>query len=250
MSLTFEDVEACTILRTEAGSSVLGLSTAGADRDELGICIPPPEYVVGLQQFEQYVYRTQPEGVRSGEDDLDLTVYSLRKWCSLALKGNPTILMMLYTPEAACSVLDLAGYRLRDLDWAFASKKAGSAFLGYIQQQRQRLQGERGQMRVKRPELVEAHGFDTKYAAHILRLGFQGVEYLQTGRITVPSPDGMRDYILRVRNGELDQNAVLTRAGELEEEIKDLMDVTDLPAEPDYGAVNNFLVSTHRIQWL
>ena len=36
--------------------------------------------------------RTQPEGVRSGPGDLDLIVYSLRKWMRLALTGNPTVL--------------------------------------------------------------------------------------------------------------------------------------------------------------
>jgi hypothetical protein len=43
------------------------------DRDEMGICVEPPEYL-GLSHFEQYLYRTQPEGHRSGPGDLDLTV--------------------------------------------------------------------------------------------------------------------------------------------------------------------------------
>lgn len=63
-----------------------------------GVCIEPPEYVIGLQRFEQYIYRTQPEGVRSGPGDLDLIVYSLRKWLRLALAGNPTILLPLFVP--------------------------------------------------------------------------------------------------------------------------------------------------------
>src|SRR6476469_11129163 len=54
------------------GSTVHGVTVDAADdRDELGICIEPPEYVVGLRGFEQWVYRTQPEGSRSGPGDVD-----------------------------------------------------------------------------------------------------------------------------------------------------------------------------------
>jgi hypothetical protein len=34
---------------------------------------------------------------------------------------------------------------------------------------------------VNRAELVEQFGYDTKYAIHTLRLGHQGVEFLETG---------------------------------------------------------------------
>jgi len=53
-----------------------------------------------------------------------------------------------------------------------------------LQAQKQRLTGERGQKRIHRPELEEMYGFDTKCAMHMLRLGFQGVELLTTGRLS------------------------------------------------------------------
>ena len=78
------------VLRTTVGSVVHGLSNPGTDdRDELGVSIEPPEYLLGFQRFEHFVYRTQPEGHPSGPGDLDLTVYGLRKFCALALKGSP-----------------------------------------------------------------------------------------------------------------------------------------------------------------
>lgn len=70
-----------TILLGLVCSTVHGVTVDSADdRDEMGICIQPPAYVAGLRVFEQWVYRTQPEGTRSGPGDLDRTVYSLRKW--------------------------------------------------------------------------------------------------------------------------------------------------------------------------
>lgn len=249
--MTARDVaEGSTILRCEAGSSVFGLSLDGtADRDELGVCVEGPEYVVGLRHFEQWVHRTQPDGVRSGPGDLDLTVYGLRKWASLALKGNPSVLLLLYVPRERCSVWTPAAERLQSMAWAFASKRAGNAFLGYMQAQRQRLQGERGQKNVKRPELVDEHGYDTKYAGHILRLGYQGVEFLTTGRISVPTPPDAREVILACRRGESDENAVLTRAGELEAELKEAIDSSPLPDDPDLDAVNRWLVDEYLEAW-
>ena len=78
------------ILRATVGSVVHGLSNPGTDdRDEMGVCVEPPEYLLGFRRFEHFVFRTQPEGEPSGPGDLDLTIYGLRKYCRLALQGQP-----------------------------------------------------------------------------------------------------------------------------------------------------------------
>jgi hypothetical protein len=41
------------ILRGVAGSTVHGLSNPGTDdRDEIGVCVEPPQYIAGLRPFE------------------------------------------------------------------------------------------------------------------------------------------------------------------------------------------------------
>jgi hypothetical protein len=64
----------------------------------------------------------------------------------------------------------------------------GSTIHGNLHGQKERLLGSRGQ-RVNRPELVQAHGYDTRYAMHAARLGYQGLELLETGELTLPMPD-------------------------------------------------------------
>ena len=118
-----------------------------------------------------------------------------------------------------------------------------------MQQQRQRLMGERGQMNVKRPELIERYGFDTKYAGHIIRLGLQGIEYMRTGSFTIPMPAEERDLILAVRTGEVSENDVLTLAGELESDLKGAIDSSGLPDSPDYASVNSFLINAYQRVW-
>lgn len=235
------------ILLSTVGSGAHGLAVPGSDdHDEMGVCIEPPSHVVGLQLFEQDVFRTKPQGVRSEHGDVDRTIYSARKFCRLALGGNPSILTLLYaSPDES----DEYGDSLLELAPAFSARSAGRAFLGYMTQQRQRLLGERGQMNVKRPELTEKYGFDTKYAMHMLRLGFQGVEFLESGRLTLPMPEADRAFVYAVRSGEVELSDVLTRAGELERRVEDLLDTSPLPEKPDYEAVGRWLTATYFDYW-
>lgn len=73
-------------------------------------------------------------------------------------------------------------------------------------------------MRVTRTELIKRHGYDTKFAMHAVRLGFQGVEYLKTGRLTLPMDTG-RDYCMAVRLGEVRLPDVIKTIERLEREI-------------------------------
>src|ERR671915_2557509 len=102
------------ILRGVVGSVVHGLSNPGTDdRDEMGVCVEPREYVVGLRRFDHFVYRTRDEGESSGPGDLDLTVYGVRKYVRLARKGSPPALLLLFVPEHELVVRTEAGHRPR-----------------------------------------------------------------------------------------------------------------------------------------
>jgi predicted nucleotidyltransferase len=79
----------------------------------------------GLYGFEHFVNRTQPEGVRSGPGDLDLVAYSLRKYVRLALKGHPTILLLLFVPDEHVLVRTELGEELQALRPALLSCRAG-----------------------------------------------------------------------------------------------------------------------------
>ena len=73
-------------------------------------------------------------------------------------------------------------------------------------------------MRVTRTELIKRHGYDTKFAMHAVRLGFQGVEYLKTGRLTLPMDEG-REYCMTVRLGQVRLSDVIRTIERLEREI-------------------------------
>lgn len=241
-----------TIIRAVVGSTMHGVNIEDADdRDELGVCIEPSSYVIGFNKFDTYTKRTQPDGVKSGPGDLDLTIHSLRKYIKLALGGNPTVLSLLFVPKEYLIIQTDIGEKLQSLAPKIVSQRAGKAFLGYIQSQRLRLIGELGQKRTNRPELVKAYGYDTKYAYHMLRLGIQGIELLENGCIILPMLPLHREFLINVRHGRYSLEEVLGVSIGYERRLVQLMEEMeiDLRPEPDSEAVNQFLVDAYQIWW-
>lgn len=237
------------ILRVVSGSTVHGLALPSSDDLDLtSIVVEPKEEVIGLGHFEVKVTRDRPSGVRSQPGDTDLVTYSLRHFCRLAMKGNPTILLSLFTPRASILATSRVGEALLALAPAFYSKHAAGAFMGYMRNQLERMQGTRGQKDVNRPELVAQYGFDTKYAMHALRLGLQGSEYLRTGRIVQPiGAFGSGQRLMMVRRGEVPFEECVRWGYDL---LADLERAANIPqTEPDRAAVDAFLIKAYEAVW-
>lgn len=255
------------ILRVQVGSGVHGTAISGQDdRDELGICLEPPEFVTGVARvpngvhgggesvpFEQYERHTawdRPGGIanRSGAGDLDVVVYSARKWARLALAGNPTVLLVLFVPDVDVVHRDAVGADLVANAHRFVSRQAADRFLGYLRAQKAAMTGQ-SPAHTNRPELVAAHGYDTKFAMHALRLGLQGVELLSTGRITLPVPQPHRDHLRAVRHGDITLPEVLADIDNAERALLALRDSPAVPEHPDHAWVNTWLHHAHLDYW-
>ena len=109
------------------------------------------------------------------------------------------------------------------------SKRAGQAFLGYMRQQLERWSGKRGQKNVNRPELVDAYGFDTKYAGHAIRLGIQGAQYMEHGVFQVPMHPGDAKLVREVRKGAYTEAQAMNIALMVERRLKQAVADSLLP---------------------
>lgn len=238
------------ILRALVGSTLHGTGRPDQeDTDYMGVCVEPWQAVLGLEHFEQWIWRSQPEGVRSGYGDIDITVYGLRKFLSLAVKGNPTILTALFVPEEYLAVVTDLGRELQALAPSIVSKQAAMPFAGYLKAQRERLEGVRGGRHTNRPELIGEHGYDTKYAMHALRLAFQGQELLATGRITLPVPNPWGDQLRSIRRGEVPYELYLAILKIEEERLFQAAEASPLPDLPDRDRVNSFAAKARLVTW-
>ena len=222
------------ILRGTIGSTLHGLAVPGLD-------LP----------FEQHIYRSAGGSNPSRPGDVDLVVYGMRKFLRLALSGNPTVLNLFFVPAEHLMICTSEGRELQSMAPGIVSAEAGTRYLGYALQQRERMLGIRGQKRSGkiRQELIDAHGFDTKYAMHMVRLGLQGIELLSTGRITFPMSEPERSTVYAIRNGNVSQDDALRLAQENEARLQALIDTPRIPVQPDRAAVQTWLFDTYRKHW-
>jgi uncharacterized protein len=92
----------------------------------------------------------------------------------------------------------------------------------------------------------EKLGFDLKFAYHLIRLMAEGVEILETGRLSYPIKGQARADIIKVRNGEIEFDQLM----EMYESYKVLMEKaaeeTKLPHKPDWNWANKWLISVLR----
>jgi predicted nucleotidyltransferase len=237
------------------GSTTHGLSVAETDDlDLMGVRIEEPHRHITLnkERYQQTVFRTQPEGHPSGPGDVDLTCYSLWKWLHLATNGNPSVLMLLFVPNDRLHIDSPLAEELRSLAPLIVSKEAGSRYLGYMKAQRERLLGERGQKHTgghRQRYYVDVHGYDTKYAMHLCRLGLQGIELLRTGKVSLPVPDAHRISLMQIREGKWKLDDVVAWSHSIEDELKAVRETSEVPDHPNREALGNWLYHTYLTWW-
>lgn len=240
-----------TILECVVGSTLHGTAVSDGleDLDLMAVVVEDQQTFAGFTPKDTWTSRTKPQGVRSEAGDVDYVAYGLRKYLSLALKGNPTILLALFAGAEHTRVLTSAGAELRALAPSIISKRCYAPFRGYMKQQHERLLDLRGQRNVTRPELVERYGYDTKYAAHVVRLGLQGCELLHTGRLSLPMQEDERRLCVRVRTGQYGLGAVSDMIVSAEKALDEAYALSTLPDEPDAVAVERWMLETYTAHW-
>lgn len=235
-----------TILKFEYGSTAHGTNTVDSDHDFMGIFVEPPQFVTGILSLDTITDKTAVGGARSTAADTDTTLYPLRKWAALASRGNPTVLTAFFAPTY--EIRTPSGDALLDNKALFLSRDAGGRFLGYMTSQRAAMTGQRNK-RTNRPELVQTHGYDTKFAYHMIRLGLQGVELMESGNIQMPMAQENRNGLLNIRRGVLNKEEVLAWSFEIEEKLLAAITLSYLPPVPNTASINELLHDIYTTEW-
>ena len=241
-----------TLLMVEVGSTAHGTGLPGGeDRDEMGVYVESPAQVPGLGEARPrtVMLRTQPEGQRSGPGDTDRILHPLRRFLRLASQGNPSILMVFWAPVVLATA---EGRDLQALGPAFVGRHVIVGYRGYMRSQAERLLGVRGHGHGRpggRPELVSQFGYDTKYAMHCARMGFQCQELLATGRLSLPIQGEPAEWLRAVRRGEVSFDEWWSRSLELDAALGRLEQDGTIPSGPDLEAIERWSIDTHLRLW-
>jgi hypothetical protein len=203
----------------------------------------------------------------------DSAAYEIRHLAKLLAQANPNVLSMLWMDEYI--ELQDAGRALIAARELFATKAAGNSFTGYMHGQIKRmtawhdsgeatccdgetfheehckLRQERGRgsqkkfatgfMGAKRKGLVQKFGYDAKNAAHAIRLGRMGIEFLQDGVLRVKREDAAE--LIEIKNGGWPLARVQEEAGRLFALLGEAKNTSPLPDAPDMDRINALLVT-------
>jgi len=215
------------------------------DMDIYGVYVEPPELAIGLDRSEHYVWSTAGNDRRNGPDDVDVILYSLRKWASLAAKGNPTSLHFIFT-----------GHQSHHRTWqdilnnteAFLSRESATQFLGFADDQLKRVTGEKGRgKKGQRPELEQEFGYDTKAAMHTMRLLYECIELMRDRRITLPRPE--KDLLIHVRTGGWTLEKLIQEAYKLFAQAKEAQLHSKLPDTVDRNRISRLIADAYLLHW-
>jgi uncharacterized protein len=183
---------------------------------------------------------------RNGPDDIDVTLYSLRKWAGMAGKGNATALHFLFAePQEVDSRIWKMVQAKGEL---FLSRNSAKQFLGFADDQFKRLTGEKGSgKRGQRPEYIGKFGYDTKAAMHGLRLLYECLELMVHKRITLPRPE--KELLIEVRSGVWTLERVLAHSRKLNAEVEAAVASSPLPETVDRTAISRLVAQIHLDFW-
>ena len=98
----------------------------------------------------------------------------------------------------------------------------------------------------KRTDLIEKHGFDVKYAMHIVRLLLEVEQILQEGDLDLKRN---KEQLKSIRRGEWTIDEIKAWADKKEKHLESLYEKSDLPAKADKNKIRNLLIDCLEIHY-
>lgn len=193
---------------TAMGSVAYGVAGDMSDVDCYGWAFPPKAimfphldgFIPGFGTRPQVFECWQQHHVKSNNgNEYDFQVFSIVKYFDLLMGNNPNMLDSLFTPDRCVLHATSVAQMVRDDRHCFLSKASYPKFRGYAYQQLKKIKAKTGSENAKRAANIEAYGYDTKGAYHIVRLALECEEILNKGTLTL---DANVPILSAIRAGE------------------------------------------------
>ncbi len=237
---------------TIMGSVAYGVSSDTSDVDLYGWAIPPkddlfphlrgevPGFGTPQPHFEQFQeHHVQDRDALAGHGRMyDLTIYGIVKFFNLAMENNPNVIDSLFTPVNCVLHSTRVGNLVRESRRLFLHKGAWPKFKGYAYSQLHKISIKQPQG--KRAELVKKHGYDVKFAYHVVRLMTEVEMILMEQDIDLQRNN---DQLKAIRRGEWTEERLRSWCSEKEAHLERAYAESTLRATPDEPKIRAMLLN-------
>jgi predicted nucleotidyltransferase len=237
---------------TIMGSVAYGVSSDTSDVDVYGWAIPPkddlfphlrgeiPGFGTTHPRFEQYEehHVQDPDALAGHGRTYDLTIYGIVKFFSLAMQNNPNVIDSLFTPVNCVLHSTRVGNIVRENRHLFLHKGAWPKFKGYAYSQLHKIATKRPQG--KRARLVKTHGYDVKFAYHVVRLLTEVEMILMEDDIDLQRNN---EQLKAIRRAEWSEEQLRKWCAEKESHLERIYAESKLRAVPDEPKIRALLLN-------
>jgi predicted nucleotidyltransferase len=231
----------CIDYLTQVGSHAYGVATEDSDEDFYGFLTPDIGTIFPHTRGEILGFGRQNQRFEQWQlnKPADITIYSIVKFFQLCMENNPNMVDALFTPDRCVIHMTEAGEHVRENRNIFLHKGSYHKFRGYAHAQMSKLKAKTAHENPKRAASIQEHGYDTKYAYHLMRLLLETQEILKDHTLTLDKNAVLLGYI---REGaypfDILENEFNVHLADLEELYKK----STLRYEPDQHAIKRLLV--------
>lgn len=217
MSLDFNK---SIILLTQNGSRAYGVHTPTSDHDYVGIAVPPVDYYIGLNTFDNTTDSKIIGEYHHNKEPFEGIIYELRKFVHLCISAQPNMWNALFCPEDKVVYQTIEGTVLRAQRQLFLSAQVHKSYGGYV----------RGYLH----RLSNGKTLSHKDVMQMMRILAMYEEIICNGEVNVLRQDA--ETLMQYRRGEYKLNDAITQ-------VSDRLSVLDsvktaLPDKPDFEKIN------------
>jgi len=232
---------------TIMGSQAYGVTTENSDWDMVGFCVPPKDMIFPhlggvIQGFGRQIKKFvcyQQHHVRAEGREYYLNCYNIVHFFALCMDNNPNMLDTLFVPRECIVHSSKIAEMVREKRHMFMHRGAWHRYKGYAYGQLHKLKTKKADADSNRAASVAEHGYDVKFAYHLVRVLGEIEQILAEGDLDLRRN---REQLKAIRRGEMTKDDIIKWAADKEHSLEKLYEESKLPWGPDQDAIKQLLL--------
>jgi len=171
--------------------------------------------------------------------EYDFAVFSIVKYFQLCMENNPNMIDSIFTPRQCVIHSTPISEHVRENRRLFLHKGSWHKFKGYAYAQMSKIRNKVNASNERRAASIAEHGYDLKFAYHIVRLLNEVEQIMVEGDLDLQRN---REQLKEIRRGEWTLDQVEAYFESKERALEATYAACTLPHKPDEDAIKKILM--------